>query len=152
MFLKYLRKDSHHYDNKFKVKENLIGFSYVVARDKENDQIIGFCACDIYPRKYKGKDIIATGTHCLCSLPKISDELSPDLGGRGCHLAQLTIKTLYDEVFEEFNIDVDFEICNEFSNKAYCTMPNGENWVETGAYRLNKNGERCQIRSERWFK
>lgn len=152
-YLKYMRKDTHKYDNHFPIKKEIIGFAYVVAKDAENDQVLGFCACDIYKKKIRGKDIIASGTHCLCSLPKITEESSPDKGGRGCSLAKHTIEILYDNAFKEYNIDVDYEICNEFSNKVYTSyVPENKRWNETGVYRINKVGERCMIRSQRWFK
>lgn len=143
-FVKYMRKDAHKYEANFKIKDDLIGFSYIVAKDASTGSVIGFCACDVFNKKVKGQTIVASGTHCLCSLPPYDNET---IGGRGCHLANELIKYLYEYAVNRYNINCDYEICNEISNKAYIS----QGWIETGKYRVNKNGERCMIRSELWF-
>ena len=151
-YFKYMRKDNHKYDVNFSIPDTIVGFPYLIARDCENDAVIGYYGALIKRGKYKGKPALVGSGKSMCALPKITGESEPDKGGRGCHLASIIVRELWRVAHDEYNVDVSIEISNEISNDVYCNqMPEGENWAETGSFRYNKIGERCMIKSIREF-
>ena len=147
-FHKEFVKDKHHYDKDYKLKPGFIKFAYAIAyNDGLGEVTTEYNDCHIpdYSNEimaYAGYEIFETKvgiearTHALACRPAY----------RGLGIMTKLISKL-ESLASENNVKVHREMCNPISNALFLKL----GWKETGVYRVRKDGERCQIRSEKYY-
>lgn len=127
-------KDKHKVYIDYKLKAGCIALPYIVLRNKENNEVMGYTSFEVF----KVKENMFIETHCLCVRPNY----------RGLKLSELMLRELESAIINKYGkLYCGTETCNEISAKSYKRL----GWEETGSYRMSKDGERVLIKLKKFY-